>query len=85
MTSFSFEQAYQRLEIILQKLSSGEVALEDSLKLYEEADKLISACSQKLTSAEQKIQTLIKNRGGDVAVDQTNNPQMESFQHYTHS
>ena len=58
----TFEQSYERLEQILEKMNSGALSLEDSLKLYEEADKLISHCHKKLTDAEQKIEMLIKNR-----------------------
>ncbi|MBP9841971.1 MAG: exodeoxyribonuclease VII small subunit [Simkaniaceae bacterium] len=65
----SFEDAYKRLESILKKLSSGETPLEDSLKLYEEADELISQCNKKLVFAEQKIEQLIKKRNGEVAVE----------------
>lgn len=63
--NFSFETAYARLEEILNKLNSGETPLDDSLKLYEEADKLIKMALGKLTTAEQKIQMLIKNREGN--------------------
>ena len=64
--TFSFEAAYERLEKILHELNSGETPLETSLKLYEEATKLIALCSSKLTHAEQKIEHLIKNRDGSI-------------------
>lgn len=76
---FSFEEAYARLEGILAELNSGEAPLEKSLELYEEADRLISLCSSKLTNAEQKIQTLIKNRSGDLAMNEEGKPEVESF------
>ncbi|MCB1110171.1 MAG: exodeoxyribonuclease VII small subunit [Chlamydiia bacterium] len=60
--NFSFEEAYARLEGILSELNSGETPLETSLKLYEEANKLITLCSSKLNQAEQKIEMLIKSR-----------------------
>ena len=60
--NFSFEQAYARLEKILGELNSGNTPLEDSLKLYEEASRLITLCSSKLSHAEQKIEMLIKSR-----------------------
>lgn len=77
--TFSFEQAYARLEIILEKMNSGKLSLDESLKLYEEADTLISSCSTRLSQAEQKIEKLIKNRDGALAVDAANTPQTESF------
>ncbi|MBP7073896.1 MAG: exodeoxyribonuclease VII small subunit [Rhabdochlamydiaceae bacterium] len=74
-----FEEAYQRLEEILQAMNSGKVALDDSLKLYEEADKLIVTCQKKLTEAEKKIEILVKNRAGELATDEAGEPLKESF------
>ena len=66
---YSFEESYARLETILKTLSSGEAPLEESLKLYEEADSLIKTCNARLTSAEQKIEMMIKNREGHVELE----------------
>lgn len=63
--NFSFEKAYKRLEEILERLNSGDSPLEESLKLFEEADKLIRVAGRRLSDAEQKIQILIKNRQGE--------------------
>lgn len=77
--NFSFEQAYERLEQILEKMHGEQVALEDSLKLYEEADQLIASCTQKLSAAEQKIEVLMKNRSGELVLDEQGKPQTEPF------
>jgi len=77
--SFSFEEAYVRLETILNELNSGNTPLEKSLELYEEANNLITLCSGKLSHAEQKIQTLIKNRSGDLALNEEGKPELKSF------
>lgn len=74
-----FEGAFQRLEKILEKMNSGEVSLDESLKLYEEADKLIVNCGSRLNAAEKKIETLIKKRTGELAVDDQGEPQREDF------
>ncbi|CAM0117239.1 exodeoxyribonuclease VII small subunit [Rhabdochlamydiaceae symbiont of Dictyostelium giganteum] len=74
-----FENAYQRLEEILQAMNSGKTALEESLKLYEEADSLITTCQKQLTEAEKKIEILIKNRSGEVATNATGEPMKETF------
>ena len=58
----TFEEAYARLEQILEKMNSASVSLDDSIKLYEEADKLVQYCQGRLMDAEQKIEILIKNR-----------------------
>ena len=39
-----FEEAMQRLQEIVGKLESGEVSLEESMKLFEEGAKLSSQC-----------------------------------------
>ncbi|HPE85337.1 MAG: exodeoxyribonuclease VII small subunit [Chlamydiia bacterium] len=75
----TFEQAYARLEQILSQLNSGEVSLEDSLKHYEEADKLIQKCNSLLVNAEQKVQALIKNREGTAQLNAEGLPQLEPF------
>ena len=75
-----FEEAYTRLEEILTKMNSGKVPLDESLKLYEEADQLIATAQNKLTEAEKKIETMIKNRNGDVVLDESGEPSMELFQ-----
>lgn len=74
-----FEEAYQRLEEILQAMNSGKVALDDSLKLYEEADKLIVTCQKTLTEAEKKIEILVKNRTGDLTLSEAGAPLKETF------
>ena len=75
-----FEKAYSRLEEILEKMNSSSVALEESLKLYEEADKLITLCSKKLDAAEKKIQTLIKNRDHEAVLDEEGKPVVKEFE-----
>lgn len=77
--SLSFEAAYARLEQILEKMNSGKVPLEDSLKLYEEADKLINWCSKRLSEAEKKIEILVKNREGELLLDAQGLPQSHPF------
>jgi len=70
MEENSFEKAYTRLEQILETLNSSQVSLEDSLKLFEEANNLIASCEKKLQDAEKKIEILIKNRDGSISQDQ---------------
>lgn len=74
----SFEKAFERLEEILQKMNEGKVSLDNSLKLFEEADSLISKCSEKLAIAEQKIQTLVKNRA-DIELE-NERPKLKDFE-----
>lgn len=76
----SFEEAFSRLEHILEKLNSGTVTLDDSLKLYEEADKLIHECNDRLKGAERKIEILIKNRNNEAALGPDQKPLTQDFQ-----
>ena len=60
----SFEEALKKLESIVEQLEKGDMALEDSLKLFEEGVNLSAACKQELESAEGKVQMLVKQRDG---------------------
>ena len=73
-----FEKAFSRLEEILEKMNSGETTLDDSLKLFEEADGLINRCTQRLGDAERRVETLIKNRG-EVTLDSDGKPTTVDF------
>ena len=55
-----FEESYARLEEILEKMNSGKVSLDESLKLYEEADKLIASCNKRLNEAEKRSKRFLK-------------------------
>ena len=76
--TLSFEQAFERLEHILEKLNSSKTSLEDSLRLFEEAEGLIRACNSRLISAEQRIEVLIKQRG-QLTLDSQQKPRTEPF------
>ena len=59
MKELTYEQAYKRLEEIVEKLENGSVPLEESMKLFEEGSKLANFCNSKLNAAEQKFTQLI--------------------------
>jgi exodeoxyribonuclease VII small subunit len=75
----SFEAAFARLEAILERLNGGTISLDDSLKLYEEADRLIAFCNKQLNEAERKIEILDKNRTGEVVLGQDKRPLMQEY------
>lgn len=77
--TLSFEKAFDRLEEILQSINENKAPLNDSIKLFEEADQLISQCNENLTSAEKKIETLIKNRNQEIELDSNSQPKTEEF------
>jgi len=54
----SFEQALDRLEIIVRTLEAGGLALEEAISLFEEGMQLARTCNQRLDAAELKITQL---------------------------
>lgn len=64
MAEKKFEKAMERLELIVQSLESGDLALEESLKVFEEGIELVRFCNTKLDEAEQKITILTKESTG---------------------
>jgi exodeoxyribonuclease VII small subunit len=60
MAKDKFEDNLNRLEIIVKKMESGELSLEDSLKTFEEGIKLYRLCAQKLDEAERRVEILLK-------------------------
>lgn len=61
-----FEQSLERLETLVEEMESGELALEEMIKHFEEGSKLVTLCSKKLTEVEQKIEKLVK-KGDELA------------------
>ena len=78
-SSISFENAFARLEEILEKMNAETVSLDESLKLYEEADQLIALCDKQLNEAERKIEVLVKNRSGELVLSQDDKPLIENY------
>jgi exodeoxyribonuclease VII small subunit len=58
-----FEDCLQRLEKIVEQLERGDIALEQSLKLFEEGMTLSNACRKELEEAEGKVEILLKQNG----------------------
>ncbi len=54
----SFEEELSRIDEINTKLSAGNVTLEESVHLYEEASERIQHCKKLLNEAELKITSL---------------------------
>ena len=84
-SALTFEQAFLRLEEILEKMNSSTLALDESIRLYEEADALIHLCQQRLGQAETKIEMLVKNREGDLQLSATGTPLTQPFSPSSHA
>jgi exodeoxyribonuclease VII small subunit len=64
--NFVFEEAFKKLEEIVNQLESGQATLEKSLELFEEGIKLSKICRTKLDNADQKIKELIKKADNSI-------------------
>jgi len=60
MTELSFEDALKRLEEIADVLELGSQTLDETIKLFEEGNKLFHFCEEKLGKAENKLHILTK-------------------------
>ena len=61
-----FEQALEALEDRVRRLESGELSLDDALRLFEEGVELTRECHEKLDAADQKITELSRNLDGSI-------------------
>lgn len=67
----TFEEKMQRLEEIVRAMERGDVALEESLKLFQEGTELVRSCGKQLEEAKMQVTKI--TAGADGA------PQEESF------
>lgn len=64
MAEVSFEAAMKRLEEIVSRMESGDIPLEESLKLFEEGIKLSKELDKTLEEAERRVELLVKDERG---------------------
>jgi exodeoxyribonuclease VII small subunit len=63
----SFEAAMSELEAVLGKLERGDVALDESITLYERGALLKARCETKLKEAEEKVAAITLDADGNPA------------------
>lgn len=71
MSKMSFEASMERLEQIVRAMERGDVALEESLKLFQEGTELVRSCAKLLDDAQMQIQMVMTAPDGS--------PVMEDF------
>ena len=54
----NFEANLKKLELIVDKLESGDIGLEESVKLYEDGMKIKKICDKKLKDIEMQIKKI---------------------------
>ena len=61
----TFEENMQRLEQIVRAMERGDVALEESLKLFQEGTELVRSCGKLLDEAELQIKKIMTDEQGN--------------------
>lgn len=69
VSGLSFEDALKQLEAIIAKLESGDVALEESITLYERGAALKAHCEKTLGAARERIEKIVEGKGGEVKAE----------------
>jgi len=59
-----FEDALRVLEGIVEKLETGDLALEEALGAFEEGVLLVRALGEKLTEVEKRVEVLTRDQSG---------------------
>ncbi|MBP9664805.1 MAG: exodeoxyribonuclease VII small subunit [Pyrinomonadaceae bacterium] len=65
----TFEASLAELEGIVTKLEDGDLPLDASLELFEKGIKLSRECRERLTTAERRIEILMKDAGGSLRAE----------------
>ena len=60
----TFEENMQRLEQIVRAMERGDVALEESLKLFQEGTELVRNCGKLLDEAELQVKKIATDADG---------------------
>lgn len=61
----TFEENMERLEQIIRAMEKGDVALEESLKLFQEGTGLVQTCTKLLDEAELQVTKIIAGPDGE--------------------
>lgn len=64
IAALSFEEALRALEEVVRRLESGEVALDDSIGLYERGEALRKHCQARLDAAQARIERIVAGPDG---------------------
>lgn len=60
----TFEEKMQRLEEIVRAMERGDVALEESLKLFQEGTELVRSCGKQLEEAKMQVKKITAGADG---------------------
>ena len=66
----TFEENMQRLEQIVRAMERGDVALEESLKLFQEGTELVRSCGKLLDNAQLQVQKVMTAADGSPVMEE---------------
>ena len=69
IAKLSYEQAIERLEDLIDRIESGDIGLEDSVKAYEQGIALKKHCEAIQNRAEQRVRELSDNDADPAETD----------------
>lgn len=69
----SFEANMQRLEQIVRAMERGDVALDESLKLFQEGTELVKNCAKMLDDAQLQVQKVMTAPDGTPVLEDMSN------------
>jgi len=64
-----FEPTLAQLEALVAQLESGELPLDEALRVFEQGVRLTRECQHALTTAQQKVKLLLQ-RGANVTLEE---------------
>ena len=59
---FTIEESIKELDLIVQRLESREISLEDSFVMYQKGMELLRQCSGKIDTVEKKMLKINENK-----------------------
>lgn len=60
---FKLEEAFEKLDIIVEELEKADISLEKSFSLYQEGMKLLKACNDTIDKVEKEL--IVLNEDGE--------------------
>jgi exodeoxyribonuclease VII small subunit len=80
LSKLTYEEALERLEMIVNKLEDSEIPLEESLSTFQEGIALSRYCREKLAEIEFKVEYLLKEEQQNLKAnsDHTDNGSTEN-------
>lgn len=66
IAALPYDKAFAELRQVVEKLEAGNLALEESMALFEQGVQLQRRCEQLLSEAELRFQRLVESGGGKI-------------------